>query len=108
MVAVCSQVDAKQDNIYQKLYELTNKLYDEKKREKANTKALAGLHTVLKALSAELKARQIIAADAVRQADRSDCPPRKRHQGEGCSARKGGECSSEQRKTQHTTLAQDN
>lgn len=59
MVAVCTQVDAKQDNIYQKLYEMTNELHDEKKRNEANTKALSDLRTELKALSAELKARQM-------------------------------------------------
>lgn len=48
VVVKCTQMDAKQDNIYQKLYELTKELQEEKERN-------ARIH---REFSAELKARQ--------------------------------------------------
>ena len=51
MVVKCNQVDAKQDNIYQKLYELTKALTEEKERNES-------ISNSLRELSAELKARQ--------------------------------------------------
>jgi hypothetical protein len=59
VVAMCTQVDAKQDNIYQKLYELSTELNAEKERNAYNTKCLSDLRNELKELSAELKARQM-------------------------------------------------
>jgi hypothetical protein len=51
MVVKCTQFDAKQDNIYQKLYELTNALQAERERNE-------NISNSLRELSAELKARQ--------------------------------------------------
>ena len=76
VVVRCTQVDAKQDSMYEKLYELTEELKTEKARNKGvcmelmhqldteraineiNSKSLVKLHEELKELSAELKARQ--------------------------------------------------
>ena len=52
VVVRCSQVDAKQDNIYQKLYELTNELQAERRRNES-------ISNSLRELSAELRARQV-------------------------------------------------
>ena len=52
VVVKCSQVDAKQDNIYQKLYELTNELQAERSRNES-------ISNSLRELSAELRARQV-------------------------------------------------
>jgi hypothetical protein len=69
VAALCTQVDAKQDNIYQKLYELTNELKAERSRNESITKSLGDLSAELKKekdrnemihkeYTAELKARQ--------------------------------------------------
>jgi len=59
VVAICSLVDTKQENIYQKLYELSTELNAEKERNASITKSLSDLRTELKELSAELKTRQM-------------------------------------------------
>ena len=51
MVVKCTEVNTKQDNIYQKLYELTNALQAERERNES-------ISNSLRELSAELKARQ--------------------------------------------------
>ena len=76
VVVRCTQVDAKQDSMYEKIYELTEELKTERARNKGicmqlmeqlnaektineiNSKSLIQLHDELKMLAAELKAKQ--------------------------------------------------